>query len=100
MNQNTAEAIKAILRSDQTVSAQDLARILDVCRNPQITTQTPPGNARSARQFLTPKQAAQALSTSLRTVWRLAERGEIRRVKLGTKTTRFVLDDIEGLADP
>jgi excisionase family DNA binding protein len=100
MNQNTAEAIKAILRSDQTVSAQDLSCILAVCRNPQIAAQSTPGSARGTRQFLTPKQAAQALSTSLRTVWRLAERGEIRRVKLGTKTTRFILDDIEGLADP
>ncbi|MDD4869571.1 MAG: helix-turn-helix domain-containing protein [Kiritimatiellae bacterium] len=100
MNQNTAEAIKAILKADQTVSAQDLARILDVCRNPQIASSAPPAITRGTRQFLTPKQAAQALSTSIRTIWRLAERGELRRIKLGTKTTRFVLDDIDRLAAP
>jgi len=38
------------------------------------------------------------LSTSTRTVWRLASIGKLTRVKLGYRSTRFRLDEVENLS--
>ena len=47
-------------------------------------------------QLLTVRQVAERLTVSVRQVWRLAARGTIPRpVKLGTRTVRWKLPDLE-----
>lgn len=95
MNPQTMRAIAAILEADQTVSGAEKTSILKVCQEPE-NGRKPPINGQH-RRFVNPKQAAEIMSTSLRTVWRLAREGRIRRVKLGIRSTRFPLEDIENI---
>ncbi|MCG2661267.1 MAG: helix-turn-helix domain-containing protein [Kiritimatiellae bacterium] len=95
MNATTYKAIEAILKVDQTLSALGIASILAVCREsrPERKSQ----NNVHSPQLVTPRQAAEILQTSVRTVWRLTAEGKLRRVKLGYRSTRFPAQDIEKL---
>lgn len=95
MTSQTLRAVKAILEADPTVSDAQMMQVLSVCRNP--------GEERSARrekrpQYVTAKEVADMLSTSTRTVWRLAGAGRLTRVKLGYRCTRFRIDEVDNLA--
>lgn len=96
MTPQTLTAIKAILEADHTVSDEDRNVVLTICREPRQAANGN-GNGRPPR-MLTPQEAAEILNTSLRTVFRLAREGRLTRVKLGTRSTRFRLHDIENLA--
>lgn len=47
--------------------------------------------------LLTIKEAAKFLKVSEPTIWRFLKDGKLRRIKLGTKTTRVLKEDIEKL---
>lgn len=49
--------------------------------------------------LLTIKEASKILKVSEPTVWRLLKEGKLRRVKLGTKTTRIIKADIDKLIE-
>ncbi len=53
----------------------------------------------SKDDLLTVKEAAKMLKVSEPTIWRLLKEGKLRRVKLGTKTTRIIKTDIEKLIE-
>ena len=96
MNQSTIEIIMAAIKGDTTVSLSQKTRIVAACQD----TEKPQKNQQNGQhpQFITPKQAAEFLQTSLRTVWRLAGEGKLRRVKLGSRSTRFSIQDIDNIA--
>ena len=95
MTSQTLRAIQAILESDHTVSDKVASVVLAVCREPRQADGN--GKGRPPR-LLTPRETAEILNTSLRTVFRLAQEGRLPRVKLGERSTRFRLQDIENLA--
>jgi excisionase family DNA binding protein len=45
------------------------------------------------RLLVTPKQAAQSLAISERTLWTLTDKGEIKRIQIG-RCVRYDLDDL------
>lgn len=95
MTPQTMRAIKAILEADQSVSDADRSAILSVCRDPMGTA----GEGDPSRQrFVSPRETAKILNTSIGTVWRLARKGRLRRIKLGHRCTRFRLEDIEKIS--
>ena len=96
MTPQTMRAITAILEADQTVSGAEKTNILQVCQSPETPTSKRPDTVNV--RFVTPHQAADLLQTSVRTVWRLAREGKLRRVKLGHRSTRFPLRDLDNLA--
>ena len=90
MTPQTLKAIKAILETDTTLSDPQKTLILRACRKPE-------GVAAQIREpelkYLTARRAADILSTSVRTVWRLAKTGQLKPVKIAG-CTRFRLEDI------
>ena len=93
MTPQTLKAITAILETDPTLSDPQKTLILRACRQPE-------GVARQIREpelrYLTAKGVAEILSTSVRTVWRLAKTGQLKPVRIAG-CTRFRLEDIARL---
>ena len=95
MNPATYRAIKAILEADTSMSDSQRNAALGAC---QASEQQAARKSQSRPQFLSAKEVAEILHASLGTVWRLARRGRIHRVKLGHRCTRFRLDEIEHIS--
>ena len=94
MTSQTLRAVKAILEADPTVSATHRMAVLSLCQNPGKGDSSV---RRKRPQYVTARDVADMLSTSTRTVWRLAGTGRLTRVKLGYRCTRFRLDEVESL---
>ena len=95
MKPETLRVVKAILEADTSVSDTERAAILKCCRKPLAgRTETKP-----LPRFLKPDQVADILQTSRRTVFRLIAEGRLGRVKLGHRSTRIRLDDVERLGE-
>lgn len=56
-------------------------------------------NASNEPLLLTERQAARALGVSARTVWALADSGELAVVRLGRRLKRYDLQDIRALIE-
>ena len=94
MNSQTLRAVRAILEADPTVSEAQRKVILRACETPDATcrpTRTAP------MRMLTARDVADMLHVSKRMVWDLAARGRLRRIRLGSRCTRFRMDDVERL---
>jgi excisionase family DNA binding protein len=95
MHESTIRAIVAIMGTDPTITGPQREHVLKACREPDGTRIGP--QHRSAKRYITAKQAAEILCTSPRTVWRLVRLGKIKRIKLGYRCTRFHLEDVENM---
>jgi excisionase family DNA binding protein len=51
-------------------------------------------------EWMTPKEAAEYLRCSIRTVWRMVSDGRLEKYKLGEQLVRFRSDDVRGLMSP
>jgi excisionase family DNA binding protein len=51
-------------------------------------------------QLLTPRQVAELLQITPRTVCRYAAEGRLQRVKIGTRLTRYTVDSVAQLITP
>jgi excisionase family DNA binding protein len=55
---------------------------------------------RTAPRLLTGDEVADALGCSIRTVMRMAARGELRQITIGKRLRRYSIDDVVALAAP
>jgi excisionase family DNA binding protein len=58
-----------------------------------------PADSALEPQLLAVHDAARLLNVSPSTVWQLARRGTLDRVRLGTRTTRFIASQVRRLAE-
>jgi excisionase family DNA binding protein len=94
VNSQTLRALRAILETDQTVSEAQRKVILRACETPDATCQP---TRTAPMRMLTARDVADMLHVSKRMVWDLAARGRLRRIRLGSRCTRFRMDDVERL---
>ena len=94
MNSQTLRAVSAILEADQTVSEAQRKVALRACETPDAPCQP---TRTAPMRMLTARNAADMLHASKRMVWDLAARGRLRRIGLGSRCTRFRMDDVERL---
>jgi hypothetical protein len=81
MLNSTIDAIKAVLRTDETVSPRDRSRAMASFRNEASAAKPETTTARVAR-IIRRGEAADRLSCSLRTVDKLAATGVLKKRKL------------------
>jgi len=55
----------------------------------------PQDNKRPLRLLLSPREAAQALAISERTLWQLTKDGKIDSIKVGTRSVRYPVASLE-----
>ncbi len=94
MRPATYRAIKAILETDPSITGAQKQAIQRVCEGAEPFPH-PAGKERP--QFVTPREAAEILNTSKRTIWRLVRIGKLPRIKLGHRSTRIRLADIANI---
>lgn len=81
MLQTTADALRAVLKSDPTISSADRSRILTAIRN--HGRQCEPDNSQPKQtRIMRRSEVAQLLNRSLRFVDKLSAEGVIQKVKL------------------
>jgi len=54
-----------------------------------------PNKRRQIRLLLSPKEAAQALAISERTLWQMTRDGEIESIKVGKRSVRYPVSALE-----
>ena len=86
--------IKAILETDTSVTGDQRRAIQRACEGVGPVPHPP---TRERPQFVTPREAAEILNTSKRTIWRLVSIGKLPRIKLGHRSTRIRLADIANI---
>ena len=89
MTDDIYSAIKQLLRSDPTVTAEHRAQILNVARN---------GAPQKKRRTGTVRQAAEILSCHPKTVYRYARRGHLKPIHYSPRKVRFDLEEVEAFA--
>jgi excisionase family DNA binding protein len=94
MNPATYRAIKAIPETDATITGAQKQAIQRACEGLEPVPHPP---TRERPQFVTPREAAELLCTSTRTIWRLLRIGKLQRIKLGHRSTRIRLADIANI---
>ena len=77
MKPTTLQMVKLAMEADDTLSPTDRQTILAVCRDPMLVATGAKQTDAPTYRWLTPKQAAAALSVSLRTVQRLVISGAL-----------------------
>ncbi len=82
MKQATFQMVGLALDADDTLSAADRQLILAVCRDPALAT-TRVEQPSTATRWLTPPQAAEALSVNPRTVQRRIRDGSLPSTLIG-----------------
>ena len=94
---STIEALKAVLRTDQTVDPETRNKIIEGLRQP--TTKTSEGDE---DRILRSGEAARILGRSIRAVDRLARRGLIRKVTFpgSVRAAGYACRDVYRLAHP
>ena len=83
MKPATLQAIEALLLADGTVLPDEAADILTTART---------GRADDA--VMTCAEVAASLVVSQRTVWRLVEAGDLKPIRLSSRTLRFFKSDV------
>jgi excisionase family DNA binding protein len=91
MKPATYRAITAILETDTSIPGAQKQAIQRACEG---LDPVPHPQTRERPQFVTPREAAEILCTSTRTIWRLVSIGKLQRIKLGHRSTRIRLADI------
>lgn len=94
MKPATYRAITAILETDTSIPGAQKQVILRACEGLDPVPHPP---TRERPQFVTPREAAEILCTSTRTIWRLLRIGKLQRIKLGHRSTRIRLADIANI---
>lgn len=94
MKPATYRAIKAILETDASITGAQKQAIQRACEGLEPDSHT---QNKGRHQFVTPKEAAEILNTSKRTIWRLLSMGRLPRIKLGHRSTRIRLDNIANM---
>jgi excisionase family DNA binding protein len=99
MTPQTMRAIRAILEVDGSVSADARARILSFCQNPNANQCAAGERGRAVKVMLTAREVASSLRITLRTVWRMVERGQLHPARISSRFTRFRADEVDRLLD-
>jgi excisionase family DNA binding protein len=94
MKPATYRAIQAILETDTSIPGAQKQAIQRACEGLDPVPHPP---TRERPQFVTPREAAEILCTSTRTIWRLLRIGKLQRIKLGHRSTRIRLADIANI---
>jgi excisionase family DNA binding protein len=94
MKPATYRAITAILETDTSIPGAQKQAIQRACEGLEPVPHPP---TRERPQFVTPREAAEILCTSTRTIWRLLRIGKLQRIKLGHRSTRIRLADIANI---
>ena len=82
MKQATFQMVGLALDADDTLSAADRQVILAVCRDPALAA-VQAEKLSAATRWLTPPQAAEALSVNIRTVQRRIRDGSLPSTRIG-----------------
>lgn len=77
MKPPTYQMVKLALEADDTIVDADRQHILAVCRDPALALPRPEQPSIPASRWLTPRQAAESMSMSLRSVQRLIRNGSL-----------------------
>ena len=93
MNKSTFSAIRAILDTDASLTEEQRKAILRDCQSPGANGSPHRSKLRLAR----PQEAASILGVSLRTLIRMADSGELHRVRLCKRTVRYDMRELEAL---
>lgn len=96
----TAEAVRALLKADPSLTPLDRARILGTARNHGKSEQPAPAVAATRESRVLPRaEVARRFNRSLRFVDKLAVQGVLRRVKLPgrQRACGFLADEVDRL---
>lgn len=94
MKPSVADAVKAMLETDETMTATERKTIMDFCRNPSLA----PQSARRTPHFMTIEQVADRWQVSDRTVWRRLKDGQLRFHRIGG-AVRIEQGDVEAFEE-
>jgi len=88
------ELILTVLKADETVSGEHLARILEVldADEPADVLLDEPADA-----LLTAADVARRLGCFTSTVWRMVDKGELKPTRLSGPLVRFLPADVDAL---
>jgi excisionase family DNA binding protein len=93
MNSTTRAILQSILSSDHDLTGPESEALRRISSGAPAATDDP-----EPRLLLTQKQAAQQLSVSRMTLWRLTKRGTLRPVQITPSTWRYRYSEIADFA--
>jgi len=89
MNSSTVELIRGVLKTDATLSPEKRAAIL------RAMQKTPQAEGSLGKRLLTRTEAANFLSVSGTSIWRLVKAGRLKPVKIGERSLRYKITELE-----